>query len=91
MIKGHAIHSLNVASFVLKVSLTPMAKFMTLTLMDGTLVMFETLTRMTWRTEKVDGKHSGVAAMPTNYVLELTREGYEHNIMKFLDKNGERL
>lgn len=68
-----------------------MAKFFSATLLDGTLILYETVTGIIWRSEKIDGKHSGVGIGMTNYLMELTREGQEHRMMAFLDKHSERL
>ncbi len=75
MLRGEPVRELNVASFVQKVCLTPMAKFASVTLLDGTLILYETLTAITWRSERLDGKHTGVGVGLTNYLMEIAREG----------------
>lgn len=82
---------LSFASFILKTSLTAMGKFLTITLLDGSLVLYETLTGVTWRTEKIDGKHSGVATIPTNFIMEVVKEGIEHKMISFIERHRERL
>jgi hypothetical protein len=57
-----------------------MGKFLAATLLDGSFVLYETLTNITWRTEKIDGKHSGVAIANTNIMIEVSKEGYEHRM-----------
>jgi len=91
MQRGEAIREIKIQCFVQKVALTAMAKFIAATLLDGTLILYETVTGIIWRSEKVDGKHSGVGIGMTNYLMELAREGQEHRMMAFLDKHAERL
>jgi hypothetical protein len=89
--RGHAIREISIASFVTKVSLTPMGKYLSFTLLDGSLILYETITGITWRSEHIDGKHSGVAVASTNYMMEVCKEGLEHRMSNFLDKEKERL
>lgn len=79
------------ASFIVKSTLTAMGKFIALTLLDGSLILYETLTGITWRTEHIDGKHSGVGLVTTNYIMEISKEGSEHRMMNFITKNTDRL
>lgn len=62
-----------------------------MTMLDGSLSLYETITGVTWRTEKMDGKHSGVAVIASNYIMEVMREGIEHKMMGLLDTHKERL
>jgi hypothetical protein len=55
------------------------------------MMLYETLTGIVWRSEKLIGKHSGVGISPSNYLMELCKEGREHRIMAFIDKNKDRL
>ena len=71
--------------------MTSMGKFLTITLLDGTLMVYESITGVTWRSEKVDGKHSGVGIALTNYLMELSREGQEHKMMGFIERYRDRL
>jgi len=71
MLKGETLRELSVSSFILRLCLTPLGKFVSFTLLDGTLLLYETLTGIVWRTENIDGKHSGVAIALTNYVMEV--------------------
>jgi hypothetical protein len=89
--RGQAIREINVASFIVKVCLTPMGKFMSATLLDGTLMLYETITGITWRSEHIDGKHSGVAIASSNYMMEVCKEGLEHKMSRFLDQERDRL
>jgi hypothetical protein len=68
-----------------------MAKFVASTLLDGTIILYETLTGITWRTEKIDGKHSGISIANTNYMMEVCKEGIEHKMAKFIERENERL
>ena len=68
-----------------------MAKFLSATLIDGTSLLYETLTGITWRTERIDGKHSGISIANTNYMMEVCHEGVEHKMAKFLARDQERL
>ncbi len=70
-----------------RVSLTPMAKFLSVSLIDGTSILYETLTGITWRTEMIDGKHSGIYASNTNYMMEVCHEGIEHKMALFLSRD----
>jgi hypothetical protein len=68
-----------------------MGKFLSLNLLDGSLVLYETLTGVTWRTEKIDGKHSGLAIACSNNIMEVAKEGMEHKLMNLLERDMERL
>jgi hypothetical protein len=89
--RGQAIREISVASYLVRVNLTPMGKFLSSTLLDGSLILYETITGITWRSEHIDGKHSGVAVASTNYMMEVCKEGLEHRMSKFLEKERERL
>lgn len=89
--RGQAIREISVASYLVRVSMTPMGKFISSTLLDGTLMLYETITGITWRTEHIDGKHSGVAIASTNYMMEVCKEGLEHKMARFLEHEKERL
>ncbi len=68
-----------------------MGKFLSVTLLDGTIMLYETLTGIIWRSEKIDGKHSGVTTVNTNFIMEMVKEGQEHKMMLFMAKNNDRL
>jgi hypothetical protein len=34
-----------------------MAKFIAMNMLDGTIILYETLTGIIWRTERIHGKH----------------------------------
>lgn len=85
------IRDFTLQSFIVRASLTPMGKFLSLNLLDGSLVLYETLTGVTWRTEKIDGKHSGVAIACSNNIMEVAKEGMEHKLMNLLERDMERL
>ena len=57
-----------------------MGKFLSTTLIDGSLILYETITGITWRSENIDGKHTGVAVASTNYMMEVCKEGLEHRM-----------
>jgi WD40 repeat protein len=85
--KLQVIREISLASMIAKVTLTPMAKFVSATLIDGTTILYETLTGITWRTERIDGKHSGISISNTNYMMEVCHEGLEHKMAKFLARD----
>jgi WD40 repeat protein len=78
--KVEVLREISMPSMISRVSLTPMAKFISVTMIDGTLILYETLTGITWRTERIDGKHSGIAITNTNYMMEVCHEGVEHKM-----------
>lgn len=90
-IKANVIREVNLSSFIVRVNLTPMGKFVAMTTLEGAVSLYETLTGITWRTERIDGKHSGVAIANTNYIMECCKEGVEHRMAQFIDKERERL
>jgi hypothetical protein len=75
----------------MRVNITPMGKFVGITTLEGSVSLYETLTGITWRTERIDGKHSGVAIANTNYIMEVCKEGFEHRMVQLLEKDSERL
>lgn len=91
ILRGEAIREIDIQSFVSKVTLTPLGKFLSFTQIDGSVSLFETLTGINWRTEKIDGKHSGIAIGYNNYAMELCKEGQEHRMMAFLNNEKDRL
>ena len=76
---------------VSRVILTPMAKFLSATMIDGTMILYETLTSITWRTERIEGKHSGIAMSNSNFMLEVCHEGVEHKMAKLIAREQDRL
>jgi hypothetical protein len=78
--KVEVLREISMPSMISRVSLTPMAKFISLTMIDGTLILYETLTGISWRTERIDGKHSGIAIANTSYMMEVCHEGVEHKM-----------
>ncbi len=68
-----------------------MAKFVTATLIDGSMILYETLTSITWRTERIDGKHSGIAISNTNYIMEVCHEGIEHKMVQLINREQEKM
>ena len=64
-------------AYVVGLSITPMAKFISINLQDGTVILYETLTNITWRSEVMKGNHTGIALTTSNYIHELSNEGTE--------------
>jgi hypothetical protein len=58
--------------------MTSMAKFIAINLLDGTIQLYESLTGITWRTEKLSGCHSGLAIKINDFTFEVSKEGSEH-------------
>ena len=81
MTRGDCIREITVASFVLNLSLTPMGKHLGINLLDGSILIYECLTAITWKSEKLSGKHTGVALVTNNFVYEVAREGIEHKMI----------
>lgn len=89
--RAEPIRQIEVGSFVQKVALTPMGKFLSMTFLDGSISLYETINGVTWRTEKIDGKHSGVAVIATNFAMELLKEGVDYKLMSFMERHKDRL
>lgn len=49
---GSLLRVIKVSSYVVSCSLTAMAKFLAVNLLDGTLILYETITGITWRSEQ---------------------------------------
>lgn len=67
-----------------------MGKFLCINLMDGSNMIYECLTAITWKTERLSGKHSGIAITANNFVYEVAREGIEHKMIEKLDKQKQK-
>ena len=74
------------ASFVVRIAMTFMGKFLSINLLDGSIMLYETLTGITWRTEKLHGRHSGVGIAVSNFIFELAKEGLEHKLINMLER-----
>lgn len=61
-----------------------MAKFLAINLVDGSIIIYETLTGITWRSEKFVGSHSGLAIRASNFIIEIGKEGKEHELNGFI-------
>ena len=90
MTRGDCIREITVASFVLNLSLTPMGKHLGINLLDGSILIYECLTAITWKSEKLSGKHTGVALVTNNFVYEVAREGIEHKMIQMLEKHRHK-
>ena len=55
-------------------------------LLDGSIMIYETLTGIIWKTEKLYGKHSGISLIANNFIYEVSKEGFEHKIINMLEK-----
>jgi len=75
---GELLRHISFSSFVTKVAMTAMGKFVSVNLIDGTVVLYETLTGITWRTEKFQGRHSAIALRASSFMFEVAKEGREH-------------
>lgn len=58
-----------------------MGKHLGINLLDGSILIYECLTAITWKSEKLSGKHTGVALVTNNFVYEVAREGIEHKMI----------
>ena len=76
---------------MVKLCLTSLAKFLAINLLDGSIVLYETLTGIIWKTERLPGKHTGVAIIESNFVYEVAKEGYEHRLINLLEREKGRL
>ena len=74
LINGDCLREISTTSFVVKLSLTPMGKFLAMNLLDGSVAIYETLTGITWKTENFPGKHSGVSIIASNFMFEVGKE-----------------
>jgi hypothetical protein len=79
-----------VTSFVVKLSLSAMGKFLAINLFDGSVLIYECLTSITWKTERLCGKHSGIAITSNNFMFEVAREGIEHKLISMLEKKKQK-
>lgn len=52
-----------------------MAKFLAINLLDGIIIIYEVLTGIKWKQEKLLGRHSGVAITTNNFIFEVAKEG----------------
>lgn len=59
-----------------------MAKFLAINLVDGSCIIYEILTGITWRTERHQDQHSGMAIITSDIMFELSKEGLEHALME---------
>ncbi|CDW78805.1 wd40 repeat-containing protein [Stylonychia lemnae] len=91
LVTGDCIREIQVPSFIVKLSLTPMGKFLAANLLDGSILLYETLTAITWRTEKLYGKHSGISLVVSNFVFEAAKEGLEHKLINLLERQKTKL
>jgi WD40 repeat protein len=91
LVTGDAIREINVTSYVVNVALTSMGKFLAINLLDGTLHLYETLTGIIWRSERMEGKHSGLALRINSFVYEGAKEGNEHKMHSFVQREKDKL
>lgn len=72
--------------------MTAMGKHITVTTIDGRVIVIETLTGVQWRIERVIGStQAGAAVGMSNFIMEMAPEGEEHRLMAYIDKERERL
>eukprot|EP00347_Sterkiella_histriomuscorum_P023951 403332820 len=88
---GECLREIQVASFVVRLSITSMGKYLSANLLDGSILIYETLTGITWRTEKLYGKHTGIALVASNFVFEVSKEGCEHKLINLLEREKSKL
>ncbi len=59
-----------------RVSMTAMGKHITVTTIDGRVIVIETLTGVQWRIERVIGStQAGAAVGMSNFIMEMAPEG----------------
>ena len=68
-----------------------MGKFLSANLLDGSNILYETITGITWRTEQFNGRHSGLALTIRNFVFEVAKEGREHKLINMLERQKTKL
>ena len=68
-----------------------MGKFLAISLLDGSQIIYETLTGITWRTERLNGRHSGLAIVASNFMFELSKEGLEHRLINLIEQKKMKL
>jgi len=87
---GDCLRELSMTSFVVRVAMSCMGKFICINLLDGSNMIYECLTTITWKTEKLSGKHSAVALSTNNFLYEVAREGIEHKLIEMFAKKKQR-
>lgn len=85
------IREIKVTSFVVNLSVTSMAKFIAINLIDGTVQLYETLTGIIWRTERLVGNHKGIAIRTSDFMFEVSREANEHKLITFVKDQKQKL
>ena len=76
------------ANMVVNLQMTPFGKFILVRTFDGYTILYETLTGIFWRTDKIRGNHSGLAIAHTNIFYEYIQEGKEIPVLYKLMEDG---
>ena len=72
---------MGVTTFVTGLTITPLAKFVMVKLADSHMLLYETMTDVVWRHDKIMGSHSGVALGYACMLNEYIKEGRETEVL----------